>query len=124
MLKAIGLEAETDCYFGYCAPWCPPGGADPTELHLDITMAFVRRQIELATADHLLLLGTLPAQRLLGIKHSIMQARGRAAHVEGFGRTLTAIGTYPPVHLMREPALKRMAWHDLLILQDLLTASV
>lgn len=121
MLSAIGLDASADCYFGFCAPWCPPGGADPTEFHLNICRPFLERQIALSNANHILVLGNIPAQQILKTRESILHVRGKWKETEIAGRPLSALATHHPSVLLNEPGMKRHAWHDLLVLKEKLS---
>jgi DNA polymerase len=118
MLAAIGLDrraADRDraVYITNVLPWRPvdnraPGGDETT-----ILAPFVRRHIELAAPEFLLLAGGAPARALLGTAEGIMKLRGRWRRVA----ETPAMPTLHPAFLLRSPLSKRQAWRDLLALR-------
>jgi DNA polymerase len=74
---------------------------------------FLRRHIELAAPEFLVLMGNHSCQALLG-RRGITRLRGRWD--EAFGRA--ALPMFHPAYLLRQPHLKREAWADLLSLRE------
>ncbi|HEY9214166.1 MAG TPA: uracil-DNA glycosylase, partial [Ancylobacter sp.] len=117
MLSAIGID-RTSAYIANVVPWRPPGNRTPTPQETSICLPFIRRQIELANPDVLVCLGGPSAQTLLGIKDGITKARGRWMDYDTGTRVIPALATFHPAYLLRTPLGKRMAWRDMLAIQQ------
>ena len=113
MLAAIGLD-RTSVYISNVIPWRPPGNRTPTPLETEICLPFIRRHIELVEPDRLMLVGGSSAKSLLETKKGIMSIRGKWTAVTIADRSIPAMPTLHPAYLLRQPAHKRLAWHDLL----------
>lgn len=116
MFDAIGLsrtavDAEKTLYITNVLAWRPPGNRDPSPEEIALSMPFVRRHIELAAPDLIVLMGNIPCQAALG-RRGILRLRGTWA--EAFGRPVLPM-THP-AYLLRNPPAKREAWADLLSL--------
>lgn len=122
MLAAIGL-GEDDVHITNVVYWRPPGNRTPTPQEVQVCRPFLERQIELVAPDVLMTLGGPAATALLGIEGGIMRSRGRWREIEVAGRTVPAMPTLHPAYLLRTPIAKRLAWRDLLAIQDHLLAS-
>lgn len=116
MLAAInhGRSHETNgVYITNILPWRPPQNRDPEPEEIAMMLPFVERHIELANPDVLILMGNISCQALIGRK-GITRLRGN--WVEVLGRP--AMPMFHPAYLLRNPAAKREAWHDLLMIQS------
>jgi uracil-DNA glycosylase family 4 len=118
MLAAIGRSRD-DCYLGFAVPWRVPGNAAPSPLQAAICRPFIERQIELARPNFLVLLGNGAARILFGASADILKLRGewKAVKTES-GLEIPAIATLQPRYLLEQPAQKRYAWADLLMIRD------
>jgi DNA polymerase len=117
MFEAIGMarahpDAERALYITNVLPWRPPENRDPSPEEVAMMLPFVRRHVELAGPEVLVLMGNHSCQALLGRK-GITRLRGQ--WTEALGRP--ALPMFHPAYLLRTPAAKREAWHDLLMLQ-------
>ena len=117
MMTAIGLD-RSSAYIANVVPWRPPGNRPPTPQELAICLPFTLRQIALADPDVILCLGGASAQTLLGLKDSIMRARGRwfdfaIEGKDGARKTIPAMPMLRPADLLQSPSAKRHAWRDL-----------
>lgn len=117
MFDAIGLsrhseDAATALYITNMLPWRPPQNRDPSPEELSMMGPFVRRHIELADPDILVLMGNHACQGLIGRK-GITRLRGDWAEVMG----RPALPMFHPAYLLRKPHEKAKAWTDLLALQ-------
>lgn len=117
MFDAIGMgrahpDAGRALYITNVLPWRPPGNRDPSPEEIAMMLPFVRRHVELADPEVLVLMGNHSCQALLGRK-GITRLRGQWA--EALGRP--ALPMFHPAYLLRNPHSKREAWHDLLMLQ-------
>jgi DNA polymerase len=93
-------------------PWRPPQNRDPTAEELSMLGPFVRRHIDLAAPEALILMGNFACQGLIG-RRGITRLRGQWQDVAG----RPAIPMFHPAFLLRRPAEKAKAWADLLELQ-------
>ena len=117
MFGAIGLardavDAERAFYVTNVLAWRPPGNRDPSPEEIALSLPFVRRHVELAAPDLIVLMGNIACQAAIG-QRGILRLRG--GWVEAFGRP--ALPMTHPAYLLRNPAAKRDAWADLLALQ-------
>lgn len=83
---------------------------------------FLQRQIELVAPEILVLLGGAAAKQVLGTDQGIMKLRGKWKDYEAGGRAIRTLATLHPAFLLRNPAAKRMAWRDLLMVKVALAA--
>jgi DNA polymerase len=119
MLASIGLSRERDFYITNILPFRPPGNRTPTDAEIALFLPFVLRHIALARPRHLVLLGGVAAKGLLRSKEGITRLRGRWHQVTTEeDQTLPALATLHPAYLLRNPAAKRDAWLDLLLLRS------
>ena len=117
MLAAIRLDRES-VYITNVIPWRPPGNRTPTPQETEICRPFIERHIELVNPDVILVLGGSSAKTLLKTNDSIMKLRGEWMEIKTDKLTVKAITTLHPAYLLRQPAHKRLAWHDLLSLKQ------
>jgi uracil-DNA glycosylase family 4 len=115
MLASIGLD-RSKVYIANIVPWRPPGNRTPTPLEVAACLPFIRRQIELVNPKILVCLGAPSAQTLLGVKEGILRLRGRWFTYPCGGKEIRAIAMLHPAYLLRQPAQKKLAWHDLRLL--------
>ncbi len=124
MLAAIG-HSRDDCYLGFAVPWRVPGNGAPSPLQASICKPFIDRQIELARPRFVVLFGNAAARILLATPDNILQIRGTWKTVRtASGFEVPAIATLHPRFLLEQPAQKRFAWADLLMIRDRLDESV
>lgn len=116
MLASIGLD-RTRVYIANTLPWRPPGNRPPTAIEQAICMPFIERQIELSSAEILVLVGGVSAKQMLATNTGIMRLRGRWSSYKAQSRELPALPILHPAYLLRQPAQKRLAWRDLLSLK-------
>ncbi|TRW17842.1 uracil-DNA glycosylase [Glacieibacterium frigidum] len=117
MLAAIGLSRES-AYIANLVYWPTPGGRPPAAAEIAACAPFLARHIELAAPKVVLALGGAAAAALTGIDSGINRLRGKwQAGAHG----VAVLPTFHPDHLLRQPAHKALAWHDLLTLKARLT---
>ena len=117
MFEAIGMARtnpapETALYITNILPWRPPQNRDPKPDEIAMMLPFVKRHVELAAPDVLVLMGNIACLAMLGRK-GITRLRGNWQDVLG----RPALPMFHPAYLLRNPHAKRDAWHDLLMLQ-------
>ncbi len=123
MFAAIEMTRESpdpaqSLYITNVLPWRPPQNRDPSPDEIAMMLPFVRRHVDLAAPDVLVLMGNHSCQAMLG-RRGITRLRG--SWTEALGRP--ALPMFHPAYLLRNPAAKREAWHDLLLLQSRLRTS-
>ena len=123
MLDAIGMSRHADdpnrsLYITNLLPWRPEGNRDPTVEETAMMLPFLRRHVELADPEVLVLMGNHACFALLG-RRGITKMRGQ--WLEAMGRP--AMPMLHTAYLLRQPHAKRQAWEDLLALQDRLEAT-
>ena len=116
MLGAIRLARDAEdparaVYITNVLPWRPPSNRDPEPGEVAMMLPFLRRHVELAAPEILVVMGNHAAFALLG-KRGITRLRGQWA--EALGRPVLPM--LHPAYLLRQPAAKREAWADLLSL--------
>lgn len=116
MLAAIGL-GEAHVYITNTVYWRPPGNRTPTPEEVEACAPFLARQIELLAPRVLVLLGGAAAKTILGTSEGIMRLRGKWLTYACASGEVPALAMLHPAYLLRNPAAKRYAWRDLLMLK-------
>ncbi len=116
MLSAIGLD-RTSVYITNVIPWRPPGNRTPTPAEVEICRPFIDRHLELVAPDLVVMVGGSSAKMMLQTSEGILRLRGKWQQIEISGRKVDSIATLHPAYLLRQPAQKRLAWHDLLMIK-------
>ena len=116
MIAAIGLSRKS-AYITNILPWRPPGNRKPDAAEVTICLPFIRRHIELVAPELLVLVGGTAASTLLERREGITRLRGRWLFYALDSGEIPALPIYHPAYLLRQPALKRQAWQDMLALK-------
>ncbi|UWQ92121.1 uracil-DNA glycosylase [Rhodobacteraceae bacterium M382] len=109
MLDAIDLNRESNVYITNVLPWRPPQNRDPLPIEISMMVPFLRRHVELAQPEVLILMGNISCQAVLA-KRGITRLRGNWGDAWG----IPALPMFHPAYLLRQPHMKRQAWADLL----------
>ena len=119
MLGFIGLD-RTRFYITNMLYWRPPGNRTPTDAEVATCLPFLSRHIRLVAPKVLVLVGGRSAKSLLQTSQGITKLRGRWSEVmlDGFDQPVPALPTLHPAYLLRNPAQKRFAWRDAMILRQ------
>ncbi|TNF19194.1 MAG: uracil-DNA glycosylase [Rhodobacteraceae bacterium] len=112
MLAAIGLSRAESVYITNVLPWRPPQNRDPKPDEIAMMRPFMARHVALAAPDLLVLVGNISCDAGLG-RRGITRLRG--TWTEAYGKP--ALPMFHPAYLLRQPAMKREAWADLLSLK-------
>ena len=121
MLASISLDRSA-VYITNLLPWRPPGNRAPTAEEVRLLLPYLRRHIQLAKPEILLILGGSSAKALLGTKDGILKLRGVWRDVDfGDGVSRPTLASLHPAYLLRSPAQKRLSFDDLLSLHARLT---
>jgi DNA polymerase len=113
MLDAIGLDRRANAYITNVINWRPPENRDPTPEEAASCLPFLRRHIELAAPEIIVLLGAVSVRYVMGKNDGIMRLRGKWLEYFVGGRMIPVMPTLHPAYLLRRPIDKKLAWRDL-----------
>jgi len=117
MLSAIDLNRKK-VYISNIINYRPPENRRPSEEEMKRYLPFIKRHIEIINPKILVLLGSTAMNALIGNEVVISKMRGKWIEKK-FGNCRTsAIITFHPAFLMRQPGQKKMAWIDLKMIRD------
>lgn len=122
MLAAIGVT-EADVHITNVVYWRPPGNRTPTPQEAQVCRPFLERQMELVRPEVVLLLGGAAAKHVLDVSDGIMRLRGSWKDVTFGQHRVRVLPSLHPAYLLRTPAYKRQAWHDMLAVKAALSKS-
>ena len=123
MLKSISLD-RTHVYISNILPWRPPGNRNPTPGEIAACLPFLERHVALIAPAVLIPLGGTAAKTLLNRAEGITRLRGRwfeyrlDAGLDGKTLVVPTLPMFHPAYLLRNPAAKKEAWRDMLLLSD------
>jgi uracil-DNA glycosylase family 4 len=117
MLLSIGLDRNVNAYITNVINWRPPDNRDPSPEDVAHCLPFLRRHIELANPELIVLLGAVAARHVVGQSEGIMKIRGRWLEYRVGTRMVPLMATLPPAYLLNLPAHKKLAWLDLQAIQ-------
>jgi DNA polymerase len=123
MLASIGLN-RAHVYIANLLPWRPPGNRTPTVEETAMMLPWLRRHVQLANPDYVLILGGSAAKAVLGTKDGILKIRGHWQDVD-FGDAMVrpTLASLHPAYLLRSPAQKRLSFADMLSVSSRLSSS-
>ncbi len=113
MLAAIGRDRD-GVYITNVVAWRPPENREPTPEEVAACLPFLRRHIELVDPALIVLLGAVAVKNVMGLTDGIMRLRGRWLEYRLGSRMVPVLPTLHPAYLLRQPAQKKLAWHDLM----------
>lgn len=118
MLRAAGLDERV--FITNTVFWRPPGNRTPSLTEQQVCAPFLERAIDLVQPRLLLLVGAASAKAMLGASEGILSLRGRWFNWRSStgGEAIPALPTLHPAFLLRQPAAKKKAWIDLLMLAE------
>jgi len=117
MLASINLDRKK-VYISNIINYRPPDNRRPTDEEVKRYLPFITKHIEIINPKILVLLGSTAMNALIGNEVVISKMRGKWIERK-FGNCKTsAIITFHPAFLMRQPAQKKMAWIDLKMIRD------
>ena len=117
MLASINLDRK-NVYISNIINYRPPENRRPTDEEMDRYLPFIKKHIEIIDPKILILLGSTAMNALIGDDVVISKVRGQWIEKE-FGQCkVSAIVTFHPAFLMRQPTQKKLAWVDLKMIRD------
>lgn len=115
MLNAISIDYERTAKINIFF-WRTPGNRKPSIKELKDCQPFVKKIIELLSPRFIITLGELSTSSILEENINILDVRGKS-----FDYKFQDIKIFPLFHprvLIKQPALKRLAWEDLKIIKE------
>lgn len=116
MMASIGLS-EQSVYMTTVMNWRQPQNRNPKPEDVEICLPFILRHIELAAPKFIVLLGNVSLSALTNLT-GVMKNRGQWQTVSIGDKNIPALPIYHPALLIKQPALKKEAWRDLLELRQ------
>ncbi len=122
MFRAINMTRKENFYITNVIFWRPPGNRRPTDEELAICRPFVERHIQLLNPEVLVLVGATSMAAILGLNEPISKIRGEFMDFapKFLSRKIKTFTIFHPSYLMRQPAKKKVAWRDMLALEEFL----
>jgi DNA polymerase len=122
MFRGINMTREKNFYITNVIFWRPPGNRRPTDEELAICRPFVERHIQLLNPEVLVLVGATSMSAVLGITDPISSVRGKFMDFapKFLSRKIKTFVVFHPSYLMRQSSKKKLAWHDMLALEQFL----
>ena len=122
MFRAINMTRAENFYITNVIFWRPPGNRRPTEEELAICRPFVERHIQLLNPEVLVLVGATSMAAILDINDPISSVRGKFMDYapKFLSRKIKTFVIFHPSYLMRQSAKKKVAWSDMLALEQFL----
>ncbi len=120
MLASINLDRQSNVFISNTVFWRPPGNRQPTSWEIAVCQPFLERIIELVQPRLLVALGGPAATTLVGLTESVGRLRGRwfAYTSPSLNAPIPLRVLFHPAYLLRSPSQKRLAWHDLLAIEE------
>lgn len=120
MFGAIKMTRAENFYVTNVIFWRPPGNRRPTKEELAICRPFVERHIQLLNPEIVVLVGSTAMATILGISETISKVRGqfREFAPDFLDKAIKSFTIFHPSYLMRQPSKKKLAWQDMLALEE------
>lgn len=115
IFASIGLT-EDMLYITNVVNWRPPNNRNPKPEEIELCKPLLTRHIELIDPKFIVLVGGISLSAMTD-RTGIMKNRGQWISLEINGREIPTLPIYHPAFLLRQPALKRDAWRDMLSLR-------
>ncbi len=120
MLATIKSSRAENVYISNSVFWRPPGNRQPSIEETSICLPFVEKHIALIAPELLLLAGGVATLAILKRDESMSRLRGKIYHYHNkyLKKPLPTLVTYHPSYLLRQPSQKRLAWQDMLLIEE------
>lgn len=119
MLASIGWS-RGNCLITNTIYWRPPNNRQPGPEEVMICRPFMEKFIALVDPELVIVVGGTAAKAVLGYETGITRLRGKMYEYKNplNEKSYKAGVIFHPSYLLRQPSHKRLAWHDLLMLQN------
>lgn len=118
IITAAGFKRE-NCFISNILPWRPPGNRTPTATEVSTCLPFIKKQIELVSPKYIIFLGGSAANSILDNAEPISRLRGKWLEYKTSEQTISALATFHPAFLLRNPAQKAKIWADFVKLKKM-----
>jgi DNA polymerase len=124
MLESIGFSREKNTYISNVLYWRPPGNRTPTTEEILICKPFVEKMISLLSPKIIVFTGGSSAANMLNTTSGITKIRGKIfEYLNGAeNKTYQTIPIFHPAFLLRNPAMKKITWQDLIKINKLINS--
>ena len=122
MLAQVHLTRKENFYITNVIFWRPPGNRRPTTEELEICRPFVERHIQLINPKVIILVGATSLEAILGAGETISKIRGKFLDFSPkfLQQPTKVFPIFHPSYLLRQPTKKKVAWLDMLNLENVL----
>jgi uracil-DNA glycosylase family 4 len=119
MFKSINLTRD-QFYITNTIFWRPPGNRKPTPEELAICKPFVDRHIQLINPKLIILIGATAMSSIINNHEPISKIRGKFLDFapDYLEQKIKLMAIFHPSYLMRQSNKKKIAWMDMLTIQD------
>ena len=120
MFSHINLSRKINLYITNVIFWRPPGNRKPLEEELLICRPFLEKHIQLLQPKIIILVGATAMEAILGINEPITKIRGQILdfHPNYLEQSIKSFTIFHPSYLMRQSIKKKIAWQDMLTLEN------
>lgn len=120
MFAGINMTRAQNYYISNVIFWRPPGNRRPTQEELAICKPFVERHIQLIAPKVIVLVGATAMSAILANDQPISKVRGQFLDFSPsfLDKTIKTFAIFHPSYLMRQPMKKKVAWQDMLALEN------
>ena len=123
VLQSINLDRKENLYITNSIFWRPPGNRKPTDEEIKCCLPFLEKHIGLIKPELIILAGGVAASTLFGNMGPISKQRQKIHKYknEYLDQEISTVIIYHPSYLLRQPSQKKLAWHDMLFIKDILS---
>jgi DNA polymerase len=108
IISAMGYDRK-DVYITNVVKCRPPQNRNPMPSEIFACRGYLKRQIEIIEPKVICMLGKFAASVMIGSDLPISQIRGKFFDFYG----IKLMPTFHPAYLLRNPADKKLVWHDM-----------
>ena len=121
IMMSIGMK-RSDVYITNTVFWRPPGNRRPTPEEVAKCRPFVEKHIELIAPKIIILVGSTAVESLLGTKETMHNLRGNVFEYSNqyLKNVVKCVVIFHPSYLLRQPLKKKLMWHDVSKISELL----
>jgi uracil-DNA glycosylase family 4 len=112
MLASIGFDRKS-AYLAYFSPWRPPGDKTASAAEEAALLPFVRRHVELAAPEVLLILGDPIARAMLKTNLSGLRLQGSWFDCQCGAASIRAMALPSLTSVLKTPSMKSAIWRHL-----------
>ncbi|NPA30020.1 MAG: uracil-DNA glycosylase [Epsilonproteobacteria bacterium] len=116
MIENVLEIPRSEIYIANIVKCRPPNNRVPTPEEAHTCLPYLQKQIALIRPRIIVALGATAYHYLTGDKKGITKVRGRLIEMDGY----KLLPTYHPSYLLRNPSAKKEAYHDMLLVKELL----